>query len=81
MSLTVKCIIYGSLAMVLGFILYSLIAPNLNGISDKVQVAQGAGAVVGMGAATLLLSMWVWKIEKENRLLKRQLHQTSGNPA
>lgn len=81
MSLTVKCLIYGSLAMVLGFALYSLIAPNLNGITDKIQVAQGAGALVGMGAGTLLLSMYIWKIEKENRLLKRQLHQTNGNPA
>lgn len=75
MLLTLRVIIFGSVFAVSGFILYFLIAPNLVSISDKVQVAQGTAALVGWGVGWLLLSMWVWKLEKETQLLKRQLKQ------
>ncbi len=78
MLLTIRSLIVGSVLVVCGFLLNLLIEPNLVSVSDKVQVALGTAGLVGWGVGWLLLSMWVWKLEKETQQLKRQLQQASG---
>ena|SRR5665647_1165962 len=73
MLLSVRYLIFGSLIVVFGVLSYFFIEPQLYSSLDKVRVLQGTSATVGFGLGMIMLSLVMWKLEKETQLLKRQL--------